>query len=202
MLAPWKKSCEQPRQYIKWQRHYFANKDLSSQGYGFSSSHVWTWELDKKKGWVPKNWCFWTAVLEKTLDSPLDRKEIKPADPKGNQSCIFIGRTDAEAEAPSASPPDGKNWLIRKRPWCWEGLKAGGEGDDRGWNGWMVSLTQWTWVWVNSRNCWWMERPGMRQSMGFQRVRHDWATELSWTDVIYIHNLQGKHSINSKPKHY
>ena len=96
MLAPWKKSCHQPRQHIKKQRHYFADKDLSSQSYGFSNSQVWMWELDYKESWVLKNWCFWTVVLEKTLESPLDCKEIKPVNPKGNQSWIFFGRTDAE----------------------------------------------------------------------------------------------------------
>ena len=99
-------------------RHYFADKDLSSQSYGFSSSHVWMWELDHKESWAPKNWCFWTAVLEKTVESPLDCKEIKPVNPKGNQSWIFIGRTDADAEAPILWPPDVKNWLIRKDPGC------------------------------------------------------------------------------------
>ena len=102
---------------------------------GFSSSHIWMWEMDHKKGCTPKNWYFWTVVLEKTLESPLDCKEIKPVNPKGNQSWISIGRTDNEAETPTLRPPDGKNWLIRKRPWCWERLKVGGEGDDRGWNG-------------------------------------------------------------------
>ena len=96
------------------------------------------WELDYKESWAPKNWCFWTVVLEKTLESPLDCKEIQPVLPKGNQSWVFIGRTDAEAETPILWPPDGKNWLIWKRPWCWKRLKAGGEGDDRGWDGWMV----------------------------------------------------------------
>jgi len=94
MFAPWKKSYDQPRQHIKRQRHYFANKGLSSRSYGFSSSHVWMWELDYKESWAPKNWCFWTVVLEKTLDSPLDCKESQPVHPKGNQSWIFIGRTD------------------------------------------------------------------------------------------------------------
>jgi len=98
MLAPWKKSYDQPRQHIKKQRHYFASKGLSGQGYGFSNSHVWMWELDYKESWAQKNWYFWTVVLEKTLESPLDFKEIKLVDPKGNQSWIFIGRLDAEAE--------------------------------------------------------------------------------------------------------
>ena len=103
------KSYNQPRQYIKKQRHYFANKGLSSQSYGFSSSHVWMWDLDCKESWVPKNWCFWTVVLEKILESPLEYKDIQPAHPKGNQSWIFIGRTDAEAETLILCPPDAKN---------------------------------------------------------------------------------------------
>ena len=100
MLVPWKKSYVQPRQHTKKQRHYFANKGLSTQSYGFSSSHAWIWELDYKESWVPKNWCFWTVVLEKTLLSPLDCKEIQPVHPKGDQSWVFFGTTDAEAETP------------------------------------------------------------------------------------------------------
>ena len=105
-------SYDQPRQNIKKQRHYFANKGLSSQGCGFSSSHVWMY----KESWVPKNWCFWTVVLEKTLKSPLDCREIQPVHPKGDQSWIFIGRTDVEAETPILWPPDVKNWLIWQDP--------------------------------------------------------------------------------------
>ena len=119
-------------------------------------------------------------VLEKTLESPLDCKEIQPVHPKGNQFWIFIGRTDAET--PILWPPDGKNWLIWKRPCCWERLKVGGEGDDRGWDGWMASPTQWTRVWVNSGSWWWTGKPGILQSMGSQRVGHDWASELNWTE--------------------
>ena len=114
MLVPWKKSYEKPKQLIKKQRHYFANKGLYSQSYGFSSSHVWMWKLDHKQSWALKNWCFWTVVLEKTLECFLDCKEIKPVNHKGNQSWIFIGRTDAEAETPILWPPDVKNWLIGK----------------------------------------------------------------------------------------
>ena len=135
MLTPWKESYDQPRQHIKKQRHYFANKGLSSQGYGFSSSHIWMWELDYKESWVQKNWCFWTVVLEKTLESPLDCKEIQPVQPKGDCSWVFIGRTDVEAETPILWPPDEKSWLIWKDPDGWERLKAGREGDDRGWDG-------------------------------------------------------------------
>ena len=98
---------------------------------------------------------------------------------KGDQSWLFLGRTDAKAETPILCPPPAKSWLIGK-DWCWEGLEAGGEGDDREWDGWMASLTRWTWVWVNSRSCWWTGRPGMLQFMGLQRVGHDWATELNW----------------------
>ena len=105
-LTPWKKSYDQPRRHIKKQRHYFANKGLSSQSYGFSSSHVSMWELDYKESWAPKNWCFWTVVLEKTLDC----NEIQPVHPKGNKSWIFIGRTDAEAETPVLWPIDAENW--------------------------------------------------------------------------------------------
>ena len=101
---------------FKKQRHSFVNTGLSSQSYGFSSSHVWMWELDYKESWIPKNWCFWTLVLEKTLESPLDFKEIEPICLKGNQSWIFIGRTDAEAETPILWPPYAKNWLIGKDP--------------------------------------------------------------------------------------
>ena len=115
-LTAWKKSYDQPRAHVKKQRHYFANKDPSRQSYGFSSSRVWMWELDHKESWVLKNWCFWTVVLEKTLESPLDCIEIQPVHPKGNQSWIFIGRTDAKAEAPILWPPDVKSWLIGKDP--------------------------------------------------------------------------------------
>ena len=114
MLAPWKKSYDQPRQHIKKQRHYFANKGLSTQSYGFSSSHVWMWELDYKESRMLENWCFWTMVLEETLESPLDCKEIQPVHPKGNQCWISIGRTDAEAETPILWPHDVKNWLLGK----------------------------------------------------------------------------------------
>ena len=113
-LAPWKRSNDQPRQCVKKQRHHFANKGPSSQSYGFSSSQVWMWELDHKEGWAPKNLCFWTVMLEKTLGSPMDFKEIKPIHPKGTHPWIFIGRTDAEADAPVLWPPDGKTWLTGK----------------------------------------------------------------------------------------
>ena len=136
MLVPWKKSYDQPRQHIKKQRHYFASKGLSSQGYSVTSSQVWVWELDHKESWVPKNWCFWTVVLEKALESPLDCKEIQPVNPKGNQSWIFTGRTDAEAETPTLWPFDVKNWLIDAgKDW---GLEKKGMTEDEmvGWHHW------------------------------------------------------------------
>ena len=111
-----RKIMTNPRQHIKKQRHYFANKGPSSQSYGFSRSHVWKLELDYKEIWAPKNWCFWTVVLEKTLESLLDCKEIQPINPKGNQSWILFGRTDTEAETAILWPPDAKNWLIWKDP--------------------------------------------------------------------------------------
>ena len=107
---------DQPRQHIKKERHYFANKGLSSQGYGFTSSYVWMWELEYKEPWVPKNWCFWTVVLEKTLQSPLDCKEIQPVHSKGDQFRVFFGRTDAKAETPILWPLHAKSWLIGKDP--------------------------------------------------------------------------------------
>ena len=114
MLTPWKESYDQPRQHIKKQRHYFANKGPSSQGYGFSSSHVQLWELDYKESWALRNWSFWTVMLEKTLESSLDCKEIQPVHSKGDQSWVFFGRNDAEAETPILWPPHVKSWLIGK----------------------------------------------------------------------------------------
>ena len=147
----------------------------------FSSSQIWMWEVDYKESWALKNWCFWTVVLEKNLECPLDCKEIQSVHSKGDQSWVFFGRTDAKAETPILWPPHAKCWLIGK-DWCWEGLGAGGEGDDRGWDGWMASPTRWTWVWVNSGSWWWRGRPGVLQFMGSQKVGHDWATELNWTE--------------------
>ena len=168
----------QPRQCIKKQRDYFADKGQSSQSYGFTSSHIWMWELDHKERWALKNWCFWILLLEKTLESPLDCK-MKPANPKGNQSWIFIGRTDAEAETLILWPPDAKNWLIWKGPDVGERLKVGGEGEDRGWDGWMASPTGWTWVWARSGSWWWTGKPSVLQSMGTQSQTHlsEWTEQ-------------------------
>ena len=136
MLVPWKKSYDQPRQHSKKQRHYFANKGLSSQSYGFSSSHVWMWALDYKESWASKNLCFWTVVLEKTLQSPLNCKEINPVHPVGNHSLIFLGRIDAEAETPILWSPEAKNWLTGKdsdagKDWRQEGTV---EDEMAGWH--------------------------------------------------------------------
>ena len=142
------------------------------------------WDLDHKEGWTPKNWCFWTVVLEKTLESPLDCKEIQPVNSKGNYSWIFIGRTDAEAEALILWPPDVKNWLIRKDPEVgkdWRQEKSMTEDEMAGWHHWLDGHE----VWAIFRSCWWMEKPGVLQSMGSQRVRHNWATELNWKETIF-----------------
>ena len=182
ILALWKKSYDQPRQHIKKQRHYFANKGPSSQNY-FSSSHVWMWELDHKESRVSKNWCFGTVVLEKTLESPLGCKEIQPVNPKGNQSWIFMGRTDAEAETPVLWHL--MNWLLGKDP------DAGKDGrwEEKGMTvGWMASPTWRTGVCVGS---------GVGDGQGrllccshwLQRVRHDWGTELNWAEKIIGLNL-------------
>ena len=138
-LTPWKERYDQPRHHIKNQRHYFADKCPSVQSYSFSSSHVWLWELDYKESWVSKNWCFWTMVLDKTLESSLDCKEIQPVHPKGDQSWIFIGRTDAEAETPILWLPDVKNWLIWEDP---DAEKIEG-GRKRGWQRmrWLDGIT-------------------------------------------------------------
>ena len=126
---------------LKKQRHYFADKGLSGQGYGFYSSHTWIWELDHEESWALKNWCFWTMVLEKTLESPLDCKEIQPVHPKGDQSWVFIGRTDVEAETPVLWPPDAKSWLIWKDPDAgrdWGQEEKGTTEDEMfGWHHWL-----------------------------------------------------------------
>ena len=136
-----RKVMTQPRQHIKKQRHSFANKGLSSQRYGFSSGHVWMWELDYKESWTPKNWCFWTVVLEKTLESTLDSNEIQPVHPKGDQSWVFTERSDVEAETPTIWPPDAKSWLIWKDPDAgkdWRQEEKGTALDEMvGWHHWL-----------------------------------------------------------------
>ena len=183
--TPWKKSYDQSRQHIKKQRHYFANKDSSSQGYDFPSSHVWMWELDYKESWTPKNWCFWTVVLEKTLESPLDCKKVQPVHPKGDQSWMFIGRTDVEAETPILWPPDAKNWFIWKdsdagKNWRQE-EKGMTEDDIAGWHHWLNGHEfEWT-PGVSDRQgglaCW-----SHGVAKGWTRLS-DW-TELNWIICI------------------
>ena len=167
---------------MKKQKHYFDNKGPSSQRYGFSISHVWMWELDHKESWALKNWYLWTVVLEKTLESPLDCKEIQQVHPEGNQSWIFIGRTDAEAEIPILWPTYVKKWVIRKDPdagkdWRWE--EKGTTKDEMvGWH-----------HWLNAHEFELALGVGDRQgslaccSPWGCRVRHNWATELNWYEV-------------------
>ena len=138
------------------------------------------WELNHKESWVPKNGCFWTVVLEETLESPLDCKEIQPVNPKGNQSWIFIGRPDVEAETPILWPPDAI-WLFGKDPDAGRGRRG-----CIGWGHWVASLTQRTWIWASSGSWWWTGKPGVLQSMGSQRVGHDWVTELNWISPLTV----------------
>ena len=161
--------------------------DMDGPYHGWSM--VWIWEFNCEESWAPKN-CFWTVVLEKTLERPLDCKEIQPVHSKRDQRWVFFGRNDAKAETPVLWPPHAKSWLTGKE-WCWEGLGAGEKGDDRGWDGWMASPTLWTWVWVNSGSWWWTGRPGVLQFMGSQRVGHDWATELNWSRQELLERGQG-----------
>ena len=173
MLSPWKESYDQPRQHIKKQKHYFANKGPSHQGFDFSSGHVWMWELvyikkvEQQRIDVFELWCLrrllrvsWTArrsnqsiLLEISPEYSLERLMLK-------LKFQYFGHLMRRADS-------------LKRPWCWERLKAGGEGDDRGWDGWMASLTLWSWVWANSRSWWWTRKPGELQSTGSIRVRHN-----------------------------
>ena len=179
MLDPWKKNYGKSRQHIKKQRHYFANKGPSSQSYGFSSNHVWLWELYHKEGWTPENWCFLTVVLEKTVEKPLNNKEIQLLNPKGNQSWIFPGRTDAEVEAPIHWPPDAKSQLIRKDPdgrKDWRQEEKGTTEDEMA--GWHHQLKRHEFEQAlgvgEGQGC-----LGVLQSMGSQGVRHKFLVKWS-----------------------
>ena len=145
------------------------------------------WELDCEDSLGPKNWCFWTVVLEKTLVSPFDCKDIQPVHSKEDQSWMFIWRTDAEAETPVLWPPHAKSWYIGEDPDA--GRDSGQEEKGTtGWNGWMASPIRWTWVWGHSGSWWWTGRPGMLQFTGWQRVGHNWTSQLNWLNSI---KLQG-----------
>ena len=181
--TPWKESYDQPRQRIEKQRHYFANKGLSSQGYDFFSGHVWMWELNCEESWAPKNWCFWTVVLEKTLESPLDCKEIQPVHSKGDQSWVFIGRNDAKAETSILWPPQVKSWLIGKdsdarRDWRQE-EKGTTEDEMAGWHHWLYRHGfEWT--------------PGVGDGQrglaccdSWSHKESDTTERLNWTELMY-----------------
>ena len=157
----------------------------------FSSSLVWMWQLDCEESWAPKNWCFWTVVLEKTLESPLDCKEIQPVHPKGDQSWVFIGRTDVEAGTPILWLPDAKSWLVWKDPDAGKDWRQE-EGDDREWDGGMASPTQWTRVWVNSGSWWWTGKLqwGCKESDTTERLNWCWnslsrCTLTNFKSIMY-----------------
>ena len=170
----WKKSCDQPRQHIKKERHYFTNKGPSSQSSGFSSGHVWMLEFDYKESCVPKNWCLWTVMLE----SPLDCKEIQPVHPKGIspdyslEGLMLKLKLQYFGHLMQRTNPLEKTLMLER-------LEVGREGDNRGWDGWMALPTCWTWICMGSRSWWWTGKPGGLQSMESQRVGHDWVTELN-----------------------
>ena len=180
MLAPWKKSYDQPRQHIKKQRHYFANKGPSSQSYGFSSSHVWMWELDYKESFWTffdafELWC-WRRLLRVPWTARRSNQSIlKEISGEYSLEGLML-KLKLQYFGPQMCRTDSL-----KRSWCWERLKAVGGGDDRGWDGWMASLTWCTWVWASSGSWWRTGKPGVLQSMGSQRVGLDWATELNWS---------------------
>ena len=188
MLASWKKSFDTPRQHIKEQRHHFAAKGPCSQSYDFSSSHVWMWVLDHKEGWTPKNWCFQTVVIEKTLESPLDSKEIKPVNSKGNQPWIFTGRTDAEAEAPILWPPDVKSWLVGKDPDAGKDWRHKEKGRQRlRWLDGIINLLDMNlsklWEIVKVREAWHPAVPGVTTSQTW--LRESTTATAKW-DIISL----------------
>ena len=178
LLIGREKSYDQPRQRIKKQGHYFINKGLSSQSqsYGFSCSHVWMWKLDYKESM--EDLMLLNCGVEKAVESPLDYKDIQPVHPKGNQSWIFIGRTDAEAETPILWPPDAKNQLIGKDPDAGKDCRQEEKGTTEDEMGWMAPLTRWTWVWVGSRSWWWTGK--------------SWTGLSDWTELKYMKFLKSK----------
>ena len=181
MLAPWKEIYDEPLLHIQKQRYYFGNKGLSSHGYGFSNGHVWIWKLDCEESWVPKNWCFWTVVLEKILESPLDCKEIQSVHPKGDVSWAFIERTDVEAESPILWSPDGKSWLIWKDPDSgrnWEQEEKGTIEDEMaGWHHWLYgSEFEWTLGVGDGQG-------GLACCISWGHKESDMTEWLNWTDL-------------------
>ena len=162
---------------------YFASKGLPGQGYGFSSGHGWMWELDYKESWVLKNWWFWTVVLEKTLESPLDCKEIQPVHPKRKAVLGVHWKNWCWSWNSNTLATWCGELTHLKRPWCWERLRAEGEGDDRGWDGWMASPTRWTWVWVDSGNWWWTG--GLACCGSWGRKESDTTERLNWTQLFF-----------------
>ena len=195
MPASWKKSYDKPRQHIKKQRHYFAKKGLSSQGYGFSSSHVWMWELDYKESWVPKNWCFWIVVLEKTLESPWTARRSNPSilkeiSPEYSLEGLMLKlklqyfgrlmwRTDSFEKTLMLGKVEGGRRRGRQRMRWLDGIP-----------------TWWTWVWVGSGCWWWTGKPGVLQSMGSQRVGHNWVTELNKMSQLVKENVRIQNSFS------
>jgi len=183
MLALWKKNYDKPRKHVKKQTYYFAYKGVSSQGYGFSSSQIWMWVLDHKEGRELKNWCLQTVVLEKPLESPLDSKQIQPVHPIGDQSWVFTGRTDVEAEVPILWPPGLKSWLTGKDPVAGKERRQEEKGmtEDK-MVGCIIDSTDMSWA--DSGRWWSTGKPGILQSMRSQRVRHDWASEQQSTCTL------------------
>ena len=185
---PWTESYDQPRQYIKKQWHYFVNKGPSSQGYGFSSSHVWIWELDYKESWVLKNWWFELWCWRRLLRVPWTARRSNQSILKETSPGCSLEGLMLKLKLQYFGNIFGKGLTHLKWPWCWKRLRAGGEGDNRGWDGWLASPTQWTWVWVDSGSWWWTGRPSMLWFMGSQRVGHDWVAELNWIfTCVYVH---------------
>ena len=189
MLAPCKKSYDQPRQHIKKQRHYFTNQGPSSQSFSFSRSHVWMWELDCEESWALRNWCFWTVVLDKTLESPLDCKEIQPVHPKGNQSWIFIGRTDAEGETPILWPPDAKKWLTGK-----DILMLGKiEGSRKRWQQrmrWLDGITNLMGMYLSQLQVLVMDRKTWHAAVNVVAKTQTWLS--AWTELNWIRETKRK----------